>query len=91
MLEACTPTRRIALSSESEKEKGGGGGGARGDTQFVHGRSRMTVDPRIPTLPGRSTSGFSQPGRRCLHQARSAVRCSASRVKGGLHSSENRS
>ena len=65
-----------------------GGGGY---TQFVHGRSRMTIDPRIPTIPGRSTSGFHQPGRHCLHQARSAVRCSASRMKGELHPSKNRS
>ena len=34
---------------------GGGGGGA----QFVHGHSRMTIDPRIPSTPGRSTSGFT--------------------------------
>ena len=31
-------------------------------------------DFRIPTMPGRSTSGFHQPGRHCLHQARSAER-----------------
>ena len=62
-----------------------------GCTQFVHSRSRMTIDPRIPTLPGRSTSGFHQPGRHCLHQARSAVRYSASRMKGELHPSKNRS
>ena len=30
----------------------GRGGGI---TQLVHGRSRMTIDPRIPTMPGRST------------------------------------
>ena len=36
--------------------------GGVGCTQFVHGRSRMTLDPRIPTMPGRSTSGFHQPG-----------------------------
>ena len=30
---------------------------------------------------GRRTSGFHQPGRYCLHQARSAGRCSASRLK----------
>ena len=65
----------------------GGGGG----TQFVHGRSRMTTDPRIPTMPGRSTSGFHQPGRHCLHQARSAMRCSTSRMNGELHPSNNRS
>ena len=49
----------------------------------MHGRSRTTIDPRIPPMPGRSTSGFHRPGRRCLHQARSAVRCSASRMKWG--------
>ena len=73
-------------------ERGGGKGVGRGGrTQFVHGRSRMTIDPRIPTMPGRSTSGFHQPGRHCLHQARSAVRCSASRMKGELRPSKNRS
>ena len=36
-----------------------GGGGC---TRFVHGRSRTTVDPRIPTIPGRSTSGFHHRG-----------------------------
>ena len=51
----------------------------------------MTVDPRIPIMLGRSTSGVYQPGRHCLHQARSAVRCSASRMKGELHPSKNRS
>ena len=49
---------------------------------FMHGRSRMTIDPRIPTMPGRSTPGFHQSGRHCLRQARGAVRCSASRLKG---------
>ena len=66
--------------------EGGGGGGAK----LVHGRSRMAIDPRIPTMPGRSTLGFHQPGRHCLHQARSTVRCSASRMKGELHPSNNR-
>ena len=64
--------------------KGMGGVG----TQFGHGRSRVTIDLRIPAMPGRSTSGFHQPGRQCLHQARSAVRCSASRMKGELHPSQ---
>ena len=27
-------------------------------THGVHGRSGMTVDPRIPTMPGRSTWSF---------------------------------
>ena len=57
---------------------------------FVHGRSRMTRHPRIPTRPGRSTLGFHQPGRQCLHQARSAVWCLASRMKGELHPTKNR-
>ena len=33
-----------------------------GCTQFLHGRSRMTIDPRIPTMLGRSSLGFHQPG-----------------------------
>ena len=33
-----------------------------GCTQFGHGRSPMTIDPRIPTMPGRRTSDFNQPG-----------------------------
>ena len=61
-----------------------------GCTQFVRGRSHMTIDPRIATMPGRSTSAFHQPDRHCLHQARSAVRCSASCIKGELHPSKNR-
>ena len=37
---------------------GGVGWGGGGCTQFVHGRRRTTIDRRIPTMPGRSTSGF---------------------------------
>ena len=53
----------------------------------MHGRSRMTIDPLASLLCmlERSTSGFYQPGRHCLQQARSAVRCSASHTKGELH------
>ena len=59
-----------------------GGGGV---LISMRGRSRMSIDPRVPTRPGRSTSGFYRPGRHCLHQARSAVRRWASRMKGELH------
>ena len=80
----------VCHKKSSVKDEGGGWGWG-GCTQFEHGRSRMTTDPRIPTMPGRSTSGFHQPGRHGLHQARSAVRCSASRNKSELHPSKNRS
>ena len=33
-----------------------------GCTRFTHSRSRMTIDPRIPTMPGRSMSSFHHPG-----------------------------
>ena len=64
---------------------GGGTGG--GCTGVMHGRNRVTIDPRLPTLtiPGRSTSGFHRPSRYCSHQARSTVSCWASRMKGELH------
>ena len=29
-----------------------------GSKHVVHGRSRMAIDPRVPTMPGRSTVGF---------------------------------
>ena len=48
-------------------------GGGRGNPRIMYGYSRMTVEPRIISMPGRSTSGFHRSGRLCLHQARSAV------------------
>ena len=56
----------------------------------MHGRSRMTIDPRNPTLPGRSTSGFRLQGRLGLHQARSAGKRSVIRMKGEFHPTKNR-
>ena len=66
---------------------GGGRGGTHYPCHAMHGRSRMTIEPRIPTMTGRSTSRFHRSGRRHLHQARSAVRCSVGRMKGELHPS----
>ena len=28
---------------------------------IMHGRSRVTIDPRVPTMPGRSASRFHRP------------------------------
>ena len=56
----------------------------------MYDRSCMPIDPRIPTLPGRTTFGFHRPGRRCLHQGRSAVRCPTSQTKGEMHPSISR-
>ena len=44
---------------------GTGGGSARGCTHLIHGRSRMTIDPRIPTMAGAEHVGFP-PTRRSL-------------------------
>ena len=59
-------------------------------TNIMHGQNGMMADPRFPTMPGRSTSGFHRPGRHCLHQAQTAVGCTASREKGELHPTKNR-
>ena len=56
----------------------------------MHGCCRITIDPRIPIMPGRTTSDFHRPGRHCFDQARSAVRCSASSLKGELHPTKSR-
>ena len=44
-----------------------------------------TIDPRIPAMPEGSMSGFHQPGRRRVHHARSAVRCSKAAGGGGIN------
>ena len=42
-------------------------GGRGGDALMIMlSRSRMTIDPCIPTMPGQSTSGFHRPGRHLL-------------------------
>jgi len=64
--------------------------GGREGSFGTHGRSRITRDPRMPTMSGRNTLGFHRPGRPCLHQAQSAVGCWASRMKGELHPTRNR-
>ena len=51
----------------------------------MHVRSLMTIDPYIPSMPGRITSSCHRPGKHCLHRAHGAVRCWASRIKGELH------
>ena len=61
-----------------------------GGTHVMCGRSRITIDPHNPTMPKRSTSGFHGPERLRLHQAPSAVRCWASRMKGELQLTRNR-
>ena len=34
-----------------------------GVLDIMHSQSRMTIDPRIPTVPGWNTSSFHRPGR----------------------------
>ena len=67
----------VLLVSMSPGVPGGGGS----VVITMDGRSRMTIDPRIPTMPGRKTAGFRRPGIHCLHQARRAGRCWADRNK----------
>ena len=61
-----------------------------GVLNIMHGRSRLVIDYRIPTMPGQSTWGFHRTSRHCLHQAQSAVWRLASRNKGELHLAKNR-
>ena len=43
--------------------RGGGVGEGGVCAHFMHGRSRMTIDARTPTMPGRRMSGFHRPGK----------------------------
>ena len=58
---------------------------------LMHGRSRKTIDPSHSFNAGTVHVGFSPTMQAfaCLHQARSAVRCVASRMKGELHPTKN--
>ena len=59
-------------------------------TGTMHGRGRMTIDPRTPTFHRRSTLDFHRQCRHCLHQARDAVGSWVSRMKCRLQSTKNR-
>ena len=50
--------------------EGQGGGAGRVIILSCLTVGRRAIDPRIPTIPGRSTSGFDRPSRHCLHQSR---------------------
>ena len=62
-----------SVAMPNRRARGGGRQRVGGCTHvMMHGRSRMTIDPRIPTRPGRSTSCFHRPGRGVypIHPAR---------------------
>ena len=56
----------------------------------MHGRSCMTIDPGVPTLPARSTSGFTDQADIACTKREAPVRCSAGRMKGKMHSTINK-
>ena len=64
---ASAPCTCIHRTEISDKDEAGEGGYSIACMAVVV----LTIDPRISTMPGRSTSGFHGPGRHCLHQARS--------------------
>ena len=67
---------------------GGGVGGEGGGTRFMYCRSRITINSRpFESLLCRDGArrAFRDRGGHRMHQARSALRCLASRMKGELH------
>ena len=54
--------KRIRVS-ETQWKVGQGGEGL---LDLMRGRSRITIDRRIPKIPRGGTSGFQRPGRHCL-------------------------
>ena len=63
--EACINPEPFGRAAEKrENEKGMHPGRGMVSTHAMPGHSGMIIDPRIPTMPGRSTSGFRQPGGR---------------------------
>ena len=68
----CTMLSKVGKGAWGKGAEGWGGGRGvldrRDVLDLMHGRSRMIIDLRIPTIPGRGMSGFHRPGRHCLHQ-----------------------
>ena len=60
--EAIVPGMRVHPRQVRVGEEGG-------CTHVMHCRSRITIDRRIPKMPGRSTLDFHGPGRRCTSEA----------------------
>ena len=56
----------------------------------MHGRSLSDHTPSHPVTAGTEHVGFLQKRQTLLSQARSAMRCSAIRMKGELHPTKNR-
>ena len=63
-----TEQREDGKITDSLLRKRGGGGGCTRYSISMHDRSRMTIHPRIITMPGRSMSCFHRTGRHCLHR-----------------------
>ena len=70
------PGRAMIFAAATEligARQGKEGGNREGESagagvlNIMNGRSRMTIDSRIPKVPGRSTPGFHRPGRHCLY------------------------
>lgn len=62
---------------------------AGGGLDILHDKIGTIVNPRIPFILGRSTSGIYRQGRHCLHQSRSALSGSASFMYGKLTPSKS--
>ena len=90
LYQARSAESRSASCMKGELHPSGGAGGGVLDLMHGRARSRITIDPRIRTTPGRSISGFHRPARHCFHQARSSAGCPASRMKGALRPTKNR-
>ena len=58
------------------------GGARRGVYSISYMAVAVTIGPRIPIAPGRSTPGFRGPDRHRLHQARSAVKTLGESLQG---------
>ena len=67
-------TSNFFFEPRTDRDGGPGGGGTRYIIGEMYSISCMAevvrpyIDPRLPTMSGRSKSGFHRPGRHCLHQ-----------------------
>ena len=57
---SCRGVQHTAVQDVLQPNIAGGGEGGGGGTHFIQVRS-LTLDPRIPVMPGRNTSDFYTP------------------------------
>ena len=79
---ACYTVLVVPGNDRERRPRGARSREGRGGAHFMQSRSYMTIDPRIPTTPGRSTSEIHRPGKHCVALPSAQEFCFCDRTEG---------